>query len=49
MYQQVNGIIEIYACHNSLQQYVIPYLQEIIDLIMIGRTYHKQLTGKESI
>lgn len=49
MYQQVNGIIEIYACHNSLQQYVILYLQEIIDLIMMGRTYHKQLTDKEPI
>lgn len=41
-----NDITEIYACHNSQQQSETPYLQEIIDLIM-GRTHHKELTGKE--
>lgn len=49
IYQQGDGIIEIYACYNSLQQSVAPYFQEIIDSVMMGRTHLKQFTGKEPI
>lgn len=36
-YQQENGIIETYVCHNPAQS-IAPYLQAIIDLtVMEGR------------
>lgn len=48
IYQQGNGITEIYSCHNSSHQPVAFCLQKIIDLIMTERIPLKQLADKES-
>lgn len=46
-YQQENGIIETYVCHNPPQQSIAPYLQAIIDLtVMAGRVLRNFLKSQ---
>ena len=42
--------VEIYTINNSpVCKFVTSYLQEITDLIMMGKTDLKQLTGKKTV